>query len=104
MENFTTILHQEGHTVSYEIHDGEEIILVNGQPIQQYVKDQNLHEMVRQNVPTVARNFNQRVRSMLKHIVMGKNSPMCVEFYNYRVEFQMRGAGHIHGILWTDLT
>ena len=103
MENFTTILHQEGHTVSYEIHDGEEIILVNGQPIQQYVKDQNLHEMVRQNVPTVARNFNQRVRSMLKHIVMGKNSPMCVEFYNYRVEFQMRGAGHIHGILWTDL-
>ena len=34
---------------------------------------------------------------------MSKFNPMCVEFYNYRVEFQMRGAGHIHGVLWLDL-
>ena len=27
---------------------------------------------------------------------------MCVKYYNYRVEFQMRGAGHIHGTLWID--
>lgn len=28
---------------------------------------------------------------------------MCVQYYNYRVEFQMRGAGHIHGVLWINL-
>ena len=28
---------------------------------------------------------------------------MHTQFYHYRVEFQMRGAGHIHGVLWVDL-
>ena len=35
---------------------------------------------------------------------MGKGaSKMPVKYYNYRVEFQLRGAGHIHGCLWLDL-
>ena len=34
---------------------------------------------------------------------MSKGGDMCVEYYNYRVEFQLRGAGHIHGVLWVDL-
>ena len=34
---------------------------------------------------------------------MSKESEMCVEYYNYRVEFALRGAGHIHGVLWVDL-
>ena len=25
---------------------------------------------------------------------------MQVEFYSYKVEFQQRGAGHVHGVLW----
>ena len=33
---------------------------------------------------------------------MNKEGEMCAEFYNYRVEFQLRGAGHIHGTLWID--
>ena len=28
---------------------------------------------------------------------------MCVQFYSYRVEFQERGPGHIHGVLWCNL-
>merc|ERR1711983_255410 len=28
---------------------------------------------------------------------------MKAEYYHYRVEFQLRGAGHIHGVLWLDL-
>ena len=27
---------------------------------------------------------------------------MAVQDYNYRVEFQLRGAAHIHGVLWID--
>ena len=34
---------------------------------------------------------------------MSKGGHMCVDYYNYRVEFQLRGAGHIHGVLWLDL-
>ena len=35
---------------------------------------------------------------------MGKNNPMNVEYYTYKVEFQERGAGHIHGTLWLSLS
>ena len=31
---------------------------------------------------------------------MNKDGPFNVEYYNYRVEFQLRGAGHIHGTLF----
>ena len=34
---------------------------------------------------------------------MGDNNPMMVEYYTYKVEFQDRGAGHIHGTLWLKL-
>ena len=47
-------------------------------------------------------NFNNRVQEFMKTIVMNKNSPLAAEYYNYRVEFQFRGAGHIHGTLWIN--
>ena len=28
---------------------------------------------------------------------------MCVDKYSYKVEFQERGAGHVHGVLWVNL-
>ena len=34
---------------------------------------------------------------------MGKNNPMHVKHISYRVEFQGRGAAHIHGTLWLDI-
>ena len=34
---------------------------------------------------------------------MGKNNTMHVKNYTYKVEFQDRGAGHIHGTLWLRL-
>ena len=34
---------------------------------------------------------------------MGKNNPMHVKYFTYKVEFQDRGAGHIHGTLWLGL-
>ena len=48
-------------------------------------------------------NFDKRVHAFINRIVMAESSPMHTEFYHYRVEFQMRGAGHIHGVLWIDL-
>ena len=38
----------------------------------------------------------------MKHIVMSSGNPMSVKYNSYKVEFAMRGAGHIHGVLWVD--
>ena len=34
--------------------------------------------------------------------MMNKNSPLSVKYYSYQVEFQLRGAAHIHGTIWID--
>ena len=49
------------------------------------------------------RYFNYRVKKFVELVVMGDNNPMMVEYYTYKVEFQERGAGHIHGTLWLKL-
>ena len=38
----------------------------------------------------------------IKNIVMSKGNPMSIRYYSYKVEFALRGAGHIHGVLWVD--
>ena len=38
----------------------------------------------------------------IKHIVKSKGSPLKVSSYSYKVEFAMRGAAHVHGVLWIN--
>ena len=33
---------------------------------------------------------------------MAKGSPMAIKYNSYKVEFALRGAAHIHGVLWMD--
>ena len=33
---------------------------------------------------------------------MNKGSPVRIKYYSYKVEFALRGAAHIHGVLWMD--
>ena len=33
---------------------------------------------------------------------MSKENPMNIKLYNYRIEFQSRGAAHVHGVLWVE--
>ena len=63
----------------------------------------SLHEMIRINVITATRSFHHRVESFKKEIMLGTNSPMRVKYISYRVEFQGRGAAHIHGTLLVDI-
>ena len=65
--------------------------------------DESLHEMIRTNVLTATRNFQHRVDAFRTKILMGGNNPMKIKYISYRVEFQGRGAAHIHGTLWLDL-
>ena len=46
--------------------------------------------------------FHQRVKMFVKHIIMSSGNPMCIKYNSYKVEFALRGAGHIHGVLWMD--
>ena len=101
-ENFTSLL--QDHDITYELKDGKETCLIDGQDLDTFLrKNQSKHEFIRQNILTGTRNFNHRVKSFIKNIVMSKMTAMCVKFYNFGVEVQMRGAGHIHGVLWVDL-
>ena len=75
-------------------------------PLKQFIEedvDESLHELIRGNVLTATRYFEHRVKNFMSKIVMGKKNPMCASYYTYKVEFQDRGAAHIHGTLWVNL-
>ena len=44
----------------------------------------------------LTRIFDDRVKNFLKNILMLQG----VAYYAYRIEFQMRGMAHVHGVLW----
>ena len=109
-ENFTSLFELRGHKVecipsanSDYLTISEEDIFVDGMPLEDFLQGSNLHDLVRQNILTITRNFDHRVKMFRTHILMGKNNPLCVKYYKWRVEFQLRGAAHIHGVLWLDM-
>ena len=65
--------------------------------------NESLHEMIRTNVLSATRNFHHRVNSFKKDVMMRRNNDMKIKFISYSVEFQGRGAAHIHGTLWLDM-
>ena len=89
-ENFTSLLQDE--TITYNFKDGQEEVLINGLSVEEYLsQNSSRHEHIKNNILTATRNFQHRVKSFIKNIVMNAFSPMIVRFYSYRVEFQMRG-------------
>ena len=82
-------------------------LLIDGMRMDVYFEHNNIqiniHDEMRKNVLTLTRHFDHRVKMFMKNIVMGDNNPMNVQYFNYRIEFQARGAGHTHGVLWLDL-
>ena len=89
-ENFTSFLQDE--KIRYTFKDGQEEVLINDLSIEDYLqKNSSKHEYIKNNILTATRNFQHRVKTFVKTIIMNKFSPMNVQFYNYRVEFQMRG-------------
>ena len=49
------------------------------------------------------RNFVQRIKTFRTEIMMGEGSPLKIMYWSDKMEFQGRGAGHIHGVAWSDL-
>ena len=72
-------------------------------PLDEYL-GRNLSKLdfIKQNLLNATLTFYHRVKMFFKHLIMSKGSPMCVKNFNYKVEFALRGAAHIHGVLWLD--
>ncbi len=63
------------------------------------MQNENVNDLVKENILTITRNFDHRVKAFIRHIVCGKNNKMHVKYYTYCIEFQARGAAHVHGVL-----
>ena len=113
-ENFSSLLTERDLTIEYEVlPDGSTKTTVkkdgweNPMNLDEYLKneeDTSLHEMIRKNVLNATRNFQNRVDAFIKEIIFGENNPMKIKNLSYKVEFQGRGAGHIHGVLWVNMS
>ena len=116
LPNFATILEERGFEINYKCTQNNdatwdyiiEARTASGpwKPILKFIQEdcgESEHELIRGNVVTATRYFHHRVKSFVSKVVMNKGNPMSVQYYSFRVEFQQRGAGHIHGILWLDL-
>ena len=118
-ENFAAILRDQGMNMIYTVvpdEHGHHVTKIEVEfkkddkltrkGIKQYLDEDantSIHELIRGNVLLATRYFNDRVKKFMNIIVTGDKNPMLVENYTYKVEFQDRGAGHIHGTLWLKL-
>ena len=118
-ENFAAILRDQGLNIIYSVikdEEGHHITKIevkfhkDGKPVtkllKKYLEEEaktSLHELIRGNVLLATRYFNDRVKKFINIVVMGTNNPMFVNYHTEKVEFQDRGAGHIHGTLWLKL-
>ena len=113
-ENFSAFLAENNYSIEYFTNpDGTTETTIKSNDSRDIAKnlqdflsediDESLHEMIRTNVLTATRNFHHRVEAFRKEILYGKNNPMKIKHISYRVEFQGRGAAHIHGTIWLDI-
>ena len=98
-EVLTAILQGEGSKISFLTipWDGNESsILVDGKPLSEMRKGVNLPEKLRKQIFLVTRMFHNRVKAFVKNILKKSG----IDLYAYRVEWQIRGMPHIHGVAW----
>ena len=112
--NFATILLERGYEIRFQCDQKKEDFEVTvkarqqdkeWKPLEKFLKEdiqESLHELIRGNVVTATRFFHHRVKAFLSSIVLNSSSPFCVLYYSYKVEFQERGAAHVHGVLWLN--
>lgn len=89
------------NTTLNNVENTQEQCYIDGTPLEFLQKEENIskHEFIKQNILTCTLNFDHRV---FLNTVMNHHSPFSIKYYNYRVEFQLHGAAHIHGTLWLN--
>ena len=61
-------------------------------------KKMSMTDLVKDHFILITRIFNKRVKDFHTEVMKKRG----IENYCYRVEFQMRGLPHIHGVAWLD--
>ena len=111
-ENFTAFLHEHGIGIrctifsdqkeTYEVQSGNGDWILMEEYMQNEM-DESLHHILRRYVVTATRNYQARVQALMQTIVRNQSNPLCVKHFSSKLEFQGRGAGHNHGVLWLDI-
>ncbi len=106
-EIIAALLELEGRNVKYCSVDTDNTLLsftVDDLPLDEFLTENQLtkQQMLQDNIMVVTRMFDHRVKKFIQHIVMSSKSNMKIKYYSYRVEFQMRGMAHIHGVMWLE--
>ena len=90
-ENFTALL--QDHTISYyfDFEAGEEMCLIDGLSIEEFLKQhESKHEFIRKNILTATRHWEHRLKQFIEVVIKNALGPMCVKYYQTRIEFQLR--------------
>ena len=109
---FVSVLKRMGYKVEYEEKwdgDEEKIFVVEScekkTPLWEFVDalEQSKHELLKDFIYLVTQHFDARVKNFITHILMGKGKEKVpIQYYSYRVEYQIRGMPHIHGAAWIN--
>ena len=106
-EIFVSILKQMGVKViegkENEKWNGKaDDIMVNGKSLWLFISEMKepKYKLLKDKVIMITRMFDHRIRSFIKHILMGNGTDIKFDHYSYRIEFQGRGLPHLHGVLW----
>ena len=59
------------------------------------IKDR--HKFFKNHFLLITRLFDNRVKAFINNILMANKD---IEHYSYRIEFQVRGLPHLHGVFW----
>ena len=100
-ENFTSLIRNK--KIVYSLNNIFEEVLVDGKGLKDFLEDnQSKHEFIRKNLLNATFNFQERVRMFFKHIILSSGTDFTIKHWSYKIEFALRGAAHVHGILWVD--
>ena len=96
----TSILHTLGNKISYEPgwENDEAKIKIDDMPLPEYKEREirNKSEFFRKHFFLITRIFDNKVKAFINLL----KSTGQVENYTYRIEFQLRGMPHLHGVFW----
>merc|ERR1712110_424315 len=100
-ENLVSVLREQGCSIRCTVDtDQKETYFVQTQEgdwihLDEYMKtevNEGIHEILRRNVVTATRNYQQRFTAVMDKIIRSHFNPLSVKHYASKLEFQARGS------------
>ena len=98
----TAIMHKLGKKITYDKgwEEDECKIKIDNIPLPEYKQKniRNKSNFYKKHFFLITRMFDSRIKAF-KKLLMASGR---VSYYSYRIEFQLRGMPHLHGVFWLD--